>query len=94
MSQKNSFKNYVIAFKPSALKELGKLNRLTVCSIDQKLQDLVAGLSNVDIKKMKSCIDIYRMRCGDYRIVFEANKMIITILVVKIAHRKDVYRDY
>jgi mRNA interferase RelE/StbE len=94
MIEKNNFKNYILTFKTSARKELDNLDKFTAQKIDKKLQDLITGLSNVDIKKMQGYINTYRMRCGDYRIIFEANKLIITILVVKIAHRKDVYRDY
>jgi mRNA interferase RelE/StbE len=34
----------------------------------------------------------YRIRTGDYRIIYEVNNNILLILVLKIGHRKDVYK--
>ena len=42
-------------------------------------------------KKLKSR-NLWRLRVGDYRIVYEIHDMILIILVVTVAHRKDVYR--
>ena len=36
--------------------------------------------------------DFYRLRVGDYRIVYSIDEDIVTVEVVKIRHRKDVYR--
>ncbi|OGB86135.1 hypothetical protein A3J41_00510 [candidate division TM6 bacterium RIFCSPHIGHO2_12_FULL_38_8] len=91
MSERNSFQNYVITFKASARKELDNLEKFIAFKIDKKLQDLVAGLANVDLKKMQGYVSTYRMRCGDYRIIFEDHRTTITILVIKVGHRKDVY---
>ena len=35
----------------------------------------------------------YRLRCGVYRILYEIQDDILVVCVVKVAHRKDVYRD-
>lgn len=91
MAERNSFKDYILTFKISARKELDNLEKSIAFKIDKKLQDLVAGLANVDIKKMHGYTNAYRIRCGDYRIIFEVNRTIITILVIKVGHRKDVY---
>jgi len=36
--------------------------------------------------------DAYRVRMGDYRIIYEVHNNILVILVLKIGHRKEVYR--
>lgn len=46
---------------------------------------------NLDIKKMTSLKNIYRLRLGDYRVLYTIKSDIITIIVMKIANRKDVY---
>lgn len=94
MIQKNSFKGFTLTFTPQATKEFKKLEINIAKKIDTKLQELVKDSSNLDIKKMQGIEQTYRLRCGDYRVIFEVNKNIVTILVISIAHRKEVYRDY
>ncbi|HAF03074.1 MAG TPA: type II toxin-antitoxin system mRNA interferase toxin, RelE/StbE family [Spartobacteria bacterium] len=36
--------------------------------------------------------DLYRIRVGDYRIVYQLRNQALTVLVVSIGHRKDIYR--
>lgn len=44
------------------------------------------------IKKLKGAPSLYRIRIGDYRIVYEVRNEVLLVLVIKIGHRKDVYR--
>lgn len=95
MMPKNNFSGYELAFTTQAAKEFKKLDRSDAAKIDKKLQELVSGTQNLDIKKMSTDGDAkYRLRCGDYRIIFEVKHSIITILVIGIGHRKEVYREY
>lgn len=56
---------------------------------------MVKGALNVDIKKLEATDEpTYRLRIGDYRVVFEVKQNIITILVIGVAHRKEVHRRY
>jgi len=43
-------------------------------------------------RKLKGYDDVYRIRMGDYRILYSLNETQITIVVLKIGRRKDVYR--
>jgi len=36
--------------------------------------------------------DLYRIRVGDYRIIYQVNDLKLTVLVLAIGHRRDVYR--
>lgn len=93
--QKSSFKGYKIEFTSQASKDLKKLDRREAEKIDKKLDDLIAGKSNVNIKKIvNEVVPTYRLRCDDYRIVFEVKREIITIIVVAVGHRREIYRDY
>ncbi len=94
MTQKNNFKGYVITFAPQAEKEFKKLEPKIAKKVDEKLKDLIKGAPNLDIIKMKGAQETYRLRWGDYRVIFESKKHIVTILVISIAHRKEAYRDY
>jgi mRNA interferase RelE/StbE len=46
------------------------------------------------IKKLKGSEDLYRIRLGDYRIVYEIRAARLIILVIKIGHRREVYRRW
>jgi len=46
----------------------------------------------LQIKKLKGADDLYRIRLGNYRVVYEIRKTILLIVVIKIGHRKEVYR--
>ena len=46
----------------------------------------------LQIKKMRDKHDLYRVRIGDYRVVYEIRKQHLVVLVIKIGHRSDVYR--
>jgi mRNA interferase RelE/StbE len=38
-------------------------------------------------------IPFHKIRAGDYRIVYEIQDVILLILIIKIGHRKDIYRN-
>ena len=94
MIQKSRLKGYTLSFTPQASKELNKLEISVAKKINKKLNELIEGASNLDITKMKGIEETYRLRCGNYRIIFEIKKYIVTVLVISIAHRKEVYRNY
>lgn len=45
------------------------------------------------VKRLISSNALWRIRVGDYRVIYEVHQAEIRLLVVRIAHRKDVYRD-
>ncbi len=45
-------------------------------------------------KKLKGADNLYRVRLGDYRVVYEIRQAVLTVLVIKIGHRRDVYRKF
>jgi mRNA interferase RelE/StbE len=44
------------------------------------------------VKKLKAAQDLYRIRLGDYRLVYEIRNERLVVLVIKIGHRGEVYR--
>lgn len=93
--KKNNFDGYKIDFTPQAEKELLKIDKPEAKKIKTKLDSLVSGALNMDIKKLEATVEpTYRLRVGDYRVVFEVKQNIITILVIGVAHRKEAYRRY
>ena len=83
---------YRIEFKKSAAKELRKIPRSDQKRIAVKIDNLSENLPDPATTKMKGDNPFHRIRVGDYRIIYEINEDILLIMVLKIGHRKDVYR--
>ena len=80
---------------PAAAKELRKLDRQTAARIIRTLDERIASLD--DPRTTGSALvgelaGLWRWRIGDYRVVARIEDERITILVVRIAHRREVYR--
>ena len=79
---------YTIELMPKAIKDLKSLPKADVQKILQKIRILEDGLIG-DIKKLTDFTPEYRLRVGNYRILFETKEQKITIYRIK--HRKDAY---
>lgn len=85
---------YQVEFKKSARKEFDKLPS----QIQQKVIEALNFLSQnpyselLQIKKLKGIESLYRIRIGDYRILYEIENKRLLVIVIKIGHRSDVYR--
>lgn len=83
---------YEVILSDEAKRFLKKLDSKIVSRILAKLKDLTSEkCENLDIKKLKENKSLYRIRVGDYRIIYSINNREIIVFVVKIGHRKDVY---
>lgn len=81
---------YDIVYDPKVLKQLKKLDKEIASLILDGIESFASNPVLTKIKKLKTPFDgAYRLRIGDYRVVFyhEENLMLIS----KVAHRKDVY---
>jgi mRNA interferase RelE/StbE len=79
---------YTIELMPKAIKDLKNLPKADVQKILEKIKTLENGLIG-DIKKLTDFTPEYRLRVGNYRILFEIKEQKITIYRIK--HRKDAY---
>jgi mRNA interferase RelE/StbE len=84
-----------IEFLPAAEKELAKLGRAEAKRIIQTLKTRVAPLD--DPRELGTALGgelggLWRWRIGDYRVIARIEDARITILVVRVAHRREVYR--
>lgn len=81
---------YRLDFSDEALMQLGALPREQRRRIGQRLDALQQDLRG-DVKKLAGQAGRYRLRVGDYRILFALEKDLIFVHLVK--DRKDAYRD-
>ena len=75
----------------SAQRELDKIEDRLAFRIFKKLFIIAENPYGLDSKKLEGG-EGYRVRIGNYRVVYLVNKQKQTIFIVKIAHRKDVYK--
>ena len=85
--------SYRIEIKRSAAKALKKIPKASRKRIVDKIDSLAESPPNPDTTKMKGNNPFHKVRAGDYRIVYEIQKDVLVILIVKIGHRKDIYRN-
>ena len=83
---------YRIEFKPSAARELESLPRDAQRRIARVIDGLATTPRPSTAKKLTGAADLYRLRAGDYRIIYQIRDSVLLVLVVKIGNRKDVYR--
>ena len=83
---------YRIEFKKSAAKVLKKLPKQDRRRIRDKIDSFAENLPDPITTKMKGDNLFHRVRVGDYRIIYEIHEDTLVILVLKIGHRKEVYR--
>ena len=79
---------YNIEWKEHALQNLEKLENSISRRIIKKVEELSENPFSKDIKKLKGSDD-FRLRVGDYRVIFFIGKE--TIQILKIGHRKNIY---
>jgi mRNA interferase RelE/StbE len=81
--------NYQIEFKPRALKDLKALPVMEYRRIVAKAEALQEDLAG-DVKKLTNFTPEYRLRVGNYRVLFEVQGS--TVVIYRVRHRKDAYK--
>ena len=79
---------YNIEWKEHALQNLEKLENSIAKRIIKKVEELSKNPFSKDIKKLKGGND-FRLRVGDYRVIFSIEQN--TIQILKVGHRKNIY---
>lgn len=85
---------YLIEFKASVFeKDLKKMEQNQCNKILKKIERLKIDPYKSSIKKLASTHSYFRIRVGDYRVIFQIVKKDQKIIIYHIAHRKDVYKN-
>ena len=83
--------SYKLLIKPSAAKEIEALPKKDRVRVVHRIQDLAQDPRPPGSEKL-SGHDKYRVRQGQYRIVYSVSDEETVVCVVKVGHRKDIYR--
>lgn len=82
---------YAINFKKRAIKDLEKINEPFYSNIKQAIYNLADEPRPTGFKKLKGR-DGYRIRVGNYRIIYDIYDQELIIEIIALGHRKDIYK--
>lgn len=83
--------NYRIVFKQSVAKDLRVIPKKDVKRILQRIERLAEDPRPPGVE-MLTGDEKYRVRQGNYRILYTIEDMIVTVTIVKVGHRREIYR--
>ncbi len=83
---------YTIEWKRSAVKELKQLPQDAIARIVKAVEQLAQNPYPAGVKKLIGAEHTYRLRVGTYRAVYTIEANVLVITVIRVGHRKDVYR--
>ena len=85
--------SYRVEVSATAERQLRRLPKRDLGRIVDAIQHLGDDPHPPGSRKLSGYDDTYRIRCGVYRILYVIERKRVTIVVLKIGHRKDVYRQ-
>jgi mRNA interferase RelE/StbE len=83
---------YSIEWKRSAVKELRRLPKEVVARVLVAVEGLRINPFPADVRKLSGAEHTYRIREGSYRVVYSVYTSRLVVEVIRVGHRKDVYR--
>jgi mRNA interferase RelE/StbE len=84
--------SYQIEWKRSAVKELRKLPRPIISKIVAAVDSLILNPRPQGVRKLVGSEDTFRIRIGDYRVLYSIFETRLIIEIIRVGHRKDVYK--
>ncbi len=85
--------NYRIEFSSTAEKALKKIPKKDLTKIVESIQVLAINPFPEGCRKLAGEEGTYRIRQGTYRIIYEVEGKKLKVLILKIGHRNDIYRN-
>lgn len=82
---------YLVVIKPLAEKKLNKLPVQVRAALMNAIHKLADDPRPPGCKKLRGYAGLYRIRSGDYRIMYSIEDKILTVFVTQVGHRSEVY---
>jgi len=84
---------YQVVFLPTALDDLSKLDKSIAERIINRIEWFSKNIEDSSPIPLKSRLSgFYKLRTGDWRVIYEISKKAEIISIYKIGHRKDIYK--
>lgn len=84
---------YTIRFNSAATRQLRRLPAQVEAQIRPVIDALASEPRPSGVVKLHGYQSTYRVRSGDFRVVYEIHDEVLTVLVVRVANRRDAYRQ-
>ena len=85
--------SYEIQILPKATRQLKSLSIEVRQEVSRTIQSLANEPRPIGVKKLSGEKDIYRVRVGNYRVLYQIIDKVLVVVVVSVGHRREVYRD-
>jgi mRNA interferase RelE/StbE len=83
--------NYSVVIKSSVQKELDALDNAVFSRVDRRILALAENPRPAGCKKLKGYKDQWRIRIGDWRVVYFIDDLSNRVSITRVAHRREVY---
>ena len=83
---------YAIELRPAARRDLKNLPPDVQKRIGRKIDSLADDPRPPGVEKLSGGEDDYRVRVGDYRILYKIQDEVLLIVIVRVKHRREAYR--
>jgi mRNA interferase RelE/StbE len=82
---------YRIEFTPLARRQIKKLPREVQKRIIERVEELASNPRPAGVKKLVSGENLYRVRVGEYRAIYQIRDRELIVVIVKVGHRREIY---
>lgn len=83
---------YTVIIKRSALRAISMVPASDALRIERAIEALAENPRPHGVKKLQGPQGLYRIRVGDYRVIYEIADRVLIVTVVRVGHRREVYR--
>lgn len=83
---------YTVKIVGAAKRQLRRLSKDSQRRILDKIEKLSLEAKPRGYKQLQGDANLFRIRIGDYRVIYEIHESVLIVLVLRIAHRREVYR--
>ena len=83
--------SYLVEYRQSLKKDLRKIDSENRAVIVTKIQALARNPRPTGVTKLRGSGNLYRIRSGDFRIIYEIFDKKLVIIIIKVGHRSHIY---
>jgi mRNA interferase RelE/StbE len=83
---------YRLVIRPAAERDLRALTPTILARVDARIRDLADNSRPRGVERLRGPQDGFRLRVGDYRILFDIDDGQQVVIIGRVRHRRDVYR--
>ena len=85
--------SYTIELRPAALRDLKRLPKEVLDRVSKKVNSLADNPRPPGVEKLSGSEDSYRVRVGDYRMLYGIRDEVLLVIMVRVRHRREAYRN-